>query len=237
MRKAEYERHDNLFPNINNSLSFGKSCSLCKRHHNFIGQDIIWGNGSRDASLMIVGKDSAGESPVEPLWKGSRRILIPLTNKKSGAKMRIMLSRAGINPHTVFFTNIVKCNVGYNKLRPKYPKYDDESFRKLAYKILATSCIQHLYTEINEIKPKVIIFLGKDTFKTVFPKNVQSNTRLLEINDLEKSEMPSKSIPFVWKYNNNLSIEIFNLRHPSRVEGENKEQNYIKNLEIIKDML
>lgn len=157
MKSDEYEGYDNLFPDIHNSLSFGNACSLCKQCYNFIGQDIIWGNGPRNASIMVVGEDSAGGKPNERLWKGSRCTGIPLTNKKSGAKIRILLKKAGIDPHEVFFTNAVKCNTGNDKY-------------KLEYKDLVPCCIKHLLKEIRKIKPDVIICLGKDAHKVVYDR-------------------------------------------------------------------
>lgn len=115
MKNAEYKQYDDLFPDKNYSLSFGNVCHLCKQ--NIILEEKIssWGNGPEDARIMIIGKDSAGGNPAERLWKGSRYTGIPLTNKKSGAKLRILLHKAGFDPHKIFFTNIVKCNTGYDK--------------------------------------------------------------------------------------------------------------------------
>lgn len=154
MKNAEYESHDYLFPDIHNSLSFVKSCTLCYQPHNFKGQDIIWGNGPGNAKIIFVGKDSAGGETSERLWKGSRYTLMPLTNKKSGAKIRILLNKMGINPHDLFFTNTVKCNKGYDKLG-------------LSYDNLVPFCTQHLLEEIKLIKPDKIICLGRIPHKIV----------------------------------------------------------------------
>ena len=115
MRKTEYDLYDYLFPDIKNSLSFGESCSLCHKDYNFIGQEIIWGNGVHDSKIMVIGKDSTDGNNKEILWKGSKYTKIPLTNKKSGARIRIMIHKAGINPHEVFFTNTFKCNTGQDE--------------------------------------------------------------------------------------------------------------------------
>jgi len=189
MKKDEYEQFDNLFPDKNNSLSF---CLLCKQKYNFIGENIIWGNGPKDARIMIIGKDSAGGNPDERLWKGSRYTGIPLTNKKSGAKLRILLYKAGVNPHEIFFTNMVKCNNGYDKLG-------------LSYKDLVQNCIQHLKREIEIIKPRIIICLGRDV-----EKEFNRFKHLFEIN----------------------GVKISYLQHPCRVEGK-KEHTYINKIREI----
>ena len=196
IRKADYEKYDNLFPDICDSVSFGMNCSLCNRAHNFVGKDIILGNGPCEASHMVVGKDSAGEHPNERLWKGSRCTRIPLTNKKSGAKIRIMLYKAGIDPSKVFFTNTVKCNVGSDK------------FGEKAYKKVVKFCIPHLLEEIRQIKPKVIICLGKISYDEVYEmlKNHETGVSLENCKRLD---------------------------HPSRVEGCKKELEYIEMIKHI----
>jgi uracil-DNA glycosylase family 4 len=200
MKNVEYVRYDNLFPDRNNSLSFGSLCYLCSQKYNFIGENIIWGNGPEDARIMIIGKDSAGGNPAERLWKGSRYTGIPLTNKKSGAKLRILLYKAGVNPHKIFFTNMVKCNTGYDKLG-------------LSYEDLVQICIQHLIREIKLIKPQIIVCLGRKIERKVH-KLIEET--LPEIN-MENC-----------KY----------LQHPSRVEGEKKEADYVNKIkEIIYKLL
>lgn len=115
MRKHEYEAYDHLFPGLGDSLRFQTPCRLCmeQQGHRFVAHDIVWGNGNRDAWLMVIGKDSAGASRQERLWKGSTVTQIPLTNKNTGAKLRIMLHKAGVDPSTVYMTNSVKCNPEY----------------------------------------------------------------------------------------------------------------------------
>lgn len=171
MRNYEYERYDDLFPDIRKSLPLEIDCYLCNQCYNFIGQDIIWGNGPRGARIMVVGKDSAGRDSNERLWKGSRCTGIPLTNKKSGAKIRILLKNAGIDPHEVFFTNTVKCNTGYDKHNDKY---------KLKYKDLVPCCIKYLLEEIRQISPDVIICLGKEVYDRVEEAGVNRNICNLE---------------------------------------------------------
>jgi len=188
MKNAEYELYNNLFPDAHNSLSFGTYCSLCNKSFNFIGQEIIWGNGARNAKIMIVGRDSAGGDKKERLWKGSIYTHMPLTNKKSGAKIRIMLYKIGINPHEVFFTNTVKCNVGYQN--------------KLSYGNLVPICGQHLLKEFKIIKPEIVICLGRGPYKIISG--------------------------IVKEYDTGLSLDQCKyLEHPSRIEGEKRETEYL----------
>jgi uracil-DNA glycosylase len=119
MKNSEYKQYGHLFPKREDSLILSKDiqCSLCKeKGFDFEGKNIVWGNGNHDAQLMVIGMDSAGAKPKESLWKGSRCTLMPLTNKKTGAKFRIFLLKAGVNPFSTYITNIVKCNVGRDEL-------------------------------------------------------------------------------------------------------------------------
>ena len=115
MKNSEYDQFDHLFPKRVDSLILAKEagCSLCKeKGFNFEGENIVWGNGKHDAEIMVIGMDSAGAKPKETLWRGSRCTLMPLTNKKTGAKFRIFLLKSEINPLLTYITNVVKCNVG-----------------------------------------------------------------------------------------------------------------------------
>ncbi|SHJ20953.1 uracil-DNA glycosylase, family 4 [Tangfeifania diversioriginum] len=179
MRKSEYALYDNLFPDIQNSISFGNTCSLCSEKLSFTGEDIIWGNGPKDATIMVIGKDSAGGNINESLWKGSRITRIPLTNKKSGAKIRIMFHKLGVNPHRIYFTNTVKCNTGY---------LNENNF---SYNTLVNNCIQHLSREIKIIKPRMIICLGRSVHRLVY-KHIESCFNNYELDKCRYLEHPSR---------------------------------------------
>jgi uracil-DNA glycosylase len=164
LKKAEYEKYSRLFPTLNDYLLLEPldiECFLCKKEgEDFIGNDIILGNGAKNAKFMIVGKDSAGIDESEEIWQGSRCTKIPLTNKKTGAKFRIFLEKTEIGSFSVFITNIVKCNTGYDKYEYVYGRpLTEKEKNKLFYKF-AQGCKSYLEKEISIIKPKAIITLG-----------------------------------------------------------------------------
>ena len=167
---------------------------------------------------MVIGKDSAGAAPHERLWKASRLTMVPLTNKKSGAKIRILLYKAGIDPFSVFFTNIIKCNEGQDKLNLPFSK-------------LKKVCVYYLKKEIEYIRPKAIITLGD----AKFVNNMAIKLQPLGPRGFEESELISGQTPFLGEFTSNIRAEIFNLKHPSFVEGKTRETNYIKNLQIIRN--
>jgi len=227
MRNVEYSHNNHLFPRSEDSLVLSDGCRLCCEHGlGFVGRDIVWGNGASRARLMIVGKDSAGEQPSEPLWKASRCTGIPLTNKKTGAKLRILLEKTGVNPFSVFITNTVKCNAGY----------DD---RELKYAKLAAICIQHLRREISIVQPKIIIALGTDAAKSL--RKLWHQREILSADDLNATEILNESDyhPFsgaISEITGDFScgdmIEVFSFKHPSYVEGD-REATYSDNLKAI----
>lgn len=220
MTGEEYERHSDLFPRLEDSLHLCATCTLCQEAGlGFVATDIVWGNGPRDARLLIVGEDSAGGSDAEPLWKGSRHTLIPFTNKNSGAKLRILLRRAGLDPFKAFITNTVKCNVGPEKGRPRYRE-----------KVKA--CLQHLRQEIAAIKPQVVVTLGGKAAKRV--RRMVEHDRLLQVEGLASSMMLSSCPPFIGYLaeDKEHEIEVFHFWHPSYVDGETRETDYQQNLEV-----
>ena len=87
---------------------------------------------------------------------------------------------------------MVKCNNGYDKLG-------------LSYEDLVQICIQHLKREIEIIKPRIIICLGRDV-----EKEFNRFKHLFEIN----------------------GVKISYLQHPCRVEGK-KEYTYINKIREI----
>jgi uracil-DNA glycosylase family 4 len=225
MQQQEYSRYDHLFPRRNDSLILSDGCTLCsKRGLGFVGRDIIWGNGSRTSKLMLVGKDSAGAQPKEPLWRGSKCTGIPLTNRKTGGKLRILLLKANVDPFSVFMTNTVKCNVGYDECGLTYAK-------------LVPACIQHLMREIAIVQPKILIALGTDAAKHVW--QLWHDHKTFSLTGLDETEMLRDYPPYRSAINDGTgksvqegTLEVFSMKHPSYVEG-GREQAYVANLKVI----
>ena len=194
-------------------------CSLCQeKGFNFKGSNITWGNGKHDAEIMIIGMDSAGAKPEEKLWKGSRCTLMPLTNKKTGAKLRIFLLKAGIDPFSTYITNLVKCNIGRDQFA-------------LKFNTLSKACLNHLMEEIERVKPKIIITLGRAVKDRL--DGIAISKEAIGQAGLSQSTLLSNVLPFLAEFKTGLKAKIFNLHHPARIEGY-KEELYIRNLELIK---
>jgi len=232
MRNEEYTLYDHLFPRPCDSLALSDGCTLCQEQGlPFVGREIIWGNGARGARVMVVGqgsarrkRDAAGGKAGEPLWQGSRCTGIPLTNKKTGAKLRIMLHKAGIDPLSVFITNTVKCNVGTDEFGLSYAK-------------LVRACIRHLRQEITIVRPRVLIVLGEPAARQV--RRLWERHRTLTLTGLDSTEIPKHFPPFsgalsevTGEHADDASIEVFALKHPSYIEGP-REESFVANLRAI----
>ena len=220
MRSEEYELHAHLFPRPGDSLALCAKCTLCQQAGlGFVATEIVWGNGPKNARLMVIGNASADGKECEPLWKGSKYTLMPLTNKDTGAKLRILLYRAGVDPFSVFITNTVKCNVGYDKDHPSYAKKVSE-------------CLQHLREEIATLRPQVVVPLGEVVAERA--RGMLKYRRPLRVDGLEPTEMLSKYLPFVGSLTETgqSEMEVFPLKHPCRVKGK-AERRYQHNLEVI----
>jgi uracil-DNA glycosylase family 4 len=223
MKITEYDIYDNLFPRKEDTLSRGGTCDFCKKAgFQFSGKEIVWGNGNSSADLLVIGQDSAGADPKRRLWKASRVTLFPLSNKKTGAKFRIFLHKAGFNPFDVFITNVVKCNTGYDTTAYKFND-------------LSPPCRQHLRWELDTIQPRIIISLGG--------KATEAVKKLLEVDEpinsfeFAVSELLKPHPPCNTQYGNS-SIKLIPMCHPSRVEGLDREGHYVHNLiKIAKNLL
>lgn len=222
MKNVEYDMYDSLFPRKEDTLSRGAFCDLCKdAGFQFSGKEIVWGNGNSSADIFVVGQDSAGADPKQRLWKASRVTLFPLSNKKTGAKFRILLQKAGLNPLDVFITNVVKCNIGYDTTTYKF-------------KDLYQPCSKHLQWELDTIKPSIIISLGgkaTEAVKKLLVVNAPINASKFAVSELLKPHPPCNA-----QYRES-SVKLIPMCHPSRVEGLDREGKYVQNLKVVKSFL
>jgi len=229
VREETYRAFDDLFPDRDASFRSEGQCHLCADDgREFIGQPVIWGNGPRDALIMAVGRDSSGLYADEPRWRGSRGTGIPFTNKKSGLKLRVMLHQAGIDPSSVFFTNVVKCNSGY-------PDGCSLAVQRRLWGVVRQSCVRHLRDEVEAVRPRVVITLGggvRDAFAELLPRTDAGCDIMLDTTELLKG-----SLPYMASIGEGRVCCVVNLKHPSRVEGDDRETRYIANLRAIRDFI
>lgn len=111
---------------------------------------IAWGNGSREADVMIVGEAPASGDPSAPRWQGGNWTGMAYTGQHSGKLIRTMFEALGYGPDDVYVTNAVKC----------FPSDGTGSNREPS-KAERDTCFSHLLTELKEVNPTVVVTTGK----------------------------------------------------------------------------
>lgn len=135
---------------------------------------IAWGNGPRDADVLVVGEapaagveprstdNASGDEPRagdpdRDAWRGGNRTGLAYTSAHSGRRIRDLLAAAG-HPDA-FYTNAVKCF-------PADPE-DPATNREPTPEERAT-CREHLLTELDVVDPAVAVPTGKHATTSLF---------------------------------------------------------------------
>ena len=115
--------------------------------------EISWGNGPRDAEVMVVGEAPAAGDPDADQWRGGNLTGLAYTSRHSGRLVRDLFAELGYEP---YFTNAVKC----------YPSDGEGSNREPTSEELS-NCRGHLVSEIEQVEPGVVVATGKHATETV----------------------------------------------------------------------
>ena len=147
--------------NIHNKWIKGCRCSLKET-----ATQAVAGDGNPDTEIVFI-----GEAPGKQEDKEGRPFV-----GTAGKFLNEMLMEIGIRRKDVYITNIVKYRPPDN--RDPEPKEKED-------------CIEWLYEELNLIKPKLIVFLGRHSLTYFFPteKISEIHGKLLVKNI---SNLPSK---------------------------------------------
>jgi len=116
---------------------------------------IAWGNGPRDADVMVVGEAPAAGDPDDPAWPGGNRSGLAYTSRHSGRRIRGLLAAVGLADRT-FYTNAVKC----------FPP-DGEGSNREPTAAERSNCRDHLRTELDLVDPRVVLPTGKHATTTL----------------------------------------------------------------------
>ncbi len=132
-----------------------KICKLCPLHKS--RKHAIFGEGSFKAKIMII-----GESPGS-LEDHLGKIFIG----KAGKKLDYFLKKANLKRDKIFITNLVKCH----PLRNRDPKIFE-----------IQTCSKYLDMQIDLIKPKIIITLGRFASRYIFKKFNLSFSKIFKLH-------------------------------------------------------
>ena len=127
----------NSWEELENSCKNCNKCKLAQGRNN-----VVIGCGNKNATLMLVGEGPGADEDAQG---------IPFVGK-AGKLMNMAFAGIGINREEVYITNIVKCRPPMNR----NPEKDE-----------ADACKEYLQTQIELIKPKIIVLLGSVALKNI----------------------------------------------------------------------
>lgn len=128
-----------------------ENCNLCPLHR--FRRNVVFGEGNATLGIMFV-----GEAPGEQEDKKGRPFVGP-----AGQILNEALKRIGINREDLYITNVVKCRTPFNRI----PRFNE-----------IAACFHYLADEIQTIRPRRIIALGRTAASVLLGRPVGiSNSR------------------------------------------------------------
>lgn len=127
--------------------SYAADCEECSLHNNRINP--VFAKGNLNSSIFICGMVPAHEENA---------VGIPFVGR-AGKLLDHILEQCGLDLNDVYITNIVKCC-----LAPGIPLKQE----------WVDTCLPYLVAQISELKPKVILTLGKDASDGLFGRKTSS---------------------------------------------------------------
>ncbi|MFB6124320.1 MAG: uracil-DNA glycosylase family protein [Haloferacaceae archaeon] len=142
------------FPDADERLVLDADCRRCPALVDARAR-ISWGNGPRDADVVVVGEaPGAGDADADR-WRGGNHTGLAYTSRHSGRRVRRLLADVGVDDRT-YYTNAVKC----------FPA-DGEGSNREPTAAERRHCRSHLATELDRIDPTVVLSTGKHATKSV----------------------------------------------------------------------
>ena len=115
-------------------------CKLCTNRHT-----VVIGTGNRNAKIMFIGEGPGADEDLQGL---------PFVGK-AGKLMDKAFEGIGIKREEVYIANIVKCRPPNNR----NPEYEE-----------AEACKEYLESQVNLVKPEIIVLLGSVALKNILGK-------------------------------------------------------------------
>ena len=114
--------------------------------------NIVFGTGNKNADIMFIGEGPGADEDAQ----GE-----PFVGK-AGKLMNMAFETLGIKREEVYIANIVKCRPPQNR----NPEKDE-----------ADACKEYIESQINLVKPKVIVLLRECCIKKYFRRRVWNNCK------------------------------------------------------------
>jgi len=176
------------------------SCQRCKAIVNARSRPVP-GVGSVRAKIIVVG--------LAPGKDGADLTGIPFTRDPSGELFDQMLSMAGLSRgQDVFVTNLVKCNPKDSSGRNRTPAKEE-----------IRNCLPYLRSEIEHLKPRVIVTLGRPATEFLLDEKIRN---MNEFHGTKRLKDEILIIPFI---------------HPSYViRGAYDKKKYLREFRVVGDI-
>ncbi len=116
---------------------------------------ISWGNGSPDATLLVVGEAPGEGTPEADRWQGGNWTGMAYTARHSGRKVRELCADLGYSQKSLYFTNAVKC----------FPEGENGNREPTAAE--RTNCRPYLVQEIDAIEPEAVLATGSHATRSL----------------------------------------------------------------------
>ena len=140
-----------------------KKCKKCNLHET--RKNTVFGEGDPDSDIMII-----GEAPGREEDEAGRPFI-----GRAGKLLNEFLKSIGLNRDLVFITNTIKC-------RP--PENRDPDIVEI------NACSDYLDQQINIIKPKVLVLLGKIAANRLLGEDIPMSELRLKKFFIDKYDIP-----------------------------------------------
>tara|TARA_B110000238_G_scaffold182640_1_gene208574 strand:- start:24 stop:677 length:654 start_codon:yes stop_codon:yes gene_type:complete len=140
-----------------------KKCKKCNLHET--RKNTVFGEGDPDSDIMII-----GEAPGREEDEAGRPFI-----GRAGKLLNEFLKSIGLNRDLVFITNTIKC-------RP--PENRDPDIAEM------NACSDYLDQQINIIKPKVLVLLGKIAANRLLGEDIPMSELRLKKFFIDKYDIP-----------------------------------------------
>lgn len=153
----------NSLQHLHETIQNCEKCGLCKSRNSF-----VFGKGSHDSDIMIIGEAPGAEEDKQGL---------PFVGR-AGQLLDKILAAVDLNLSNVFISNIIKCRPPNNR--------DPEP-------IEIQSCREFLDKQIDILKPKIILSLGRVSGRTLLNQE-------LSLSKMRGKVHQYRNIPLVVTY-------------------------------------
>ena len=140
-----------------------KKCKKCNLHKT--RQNTVFGEGDPDSDIMII-----GEAPGREEDEIGRPFI-----GRAGKLLNEFLKSIGLNRDLVFIVNTIKCRPPENR--------DPET-------VEINACSDYLDQQINIIKPKVLVLLGKIAANRLLGEDIPMSELRLKKFFIDKYDIP-----------------------------------------------